>query len=79
MKKRTSDKEKTIYLEEKDLYSETEIDENGHTLYCKWGKKRRFQINDPPALFPFGRPQYKNMIVAFTLLFCGMFFLFTGY
>jgi len=41
MKKRVKP-ENIESMEDKDCISETEIDENGHTLYCKWGQKRRF-------------------------------------
>lgn len=70
--------EETKYLTDKDLVSDTEIDEEGYTLYCKWGSKRRFRIQDPPALFPFGRPQWGKIFVAFVLLACGLFFLYQG-
>jgi hypothetical protein len=50
-------------LQDKDLLSETEVDENGYVVYCKWGKKRRFKIDDPPALIPFGRPKYKKIFL----------------
>jgi len=58
MKKRVSP-DNFEFVEDKDCISETEIDQDGHTLYCKWGKKRRFRIYDPEPLFPFGRPKFK--------------------
>ena len=66
MRKRVDKKtEESDYLTDKDLLSETEIDEDGHTLYCKWGKKRRFKIDDPPPLYPFGRPRYRNILIVY--------------
>ncbi len=70
--------EEAKYLSEKDLVSDTEVDEEGYTLYCKWGAKRRFRMQSPPALFPFGRPQWNKVFVAFALLLCGLFFLYQG-